>query len=316
MRVRLSFAAVFIGFFMAAPAQAVDSVSRNPATGDDAAVGVLVMAHGGTPRWNQTVEATVKESGVSHPIQIAFGMGMHGNEVELLQKAVSDLEAQGVSRIVVVPLLVSSASEVMRQYAYLLGLEEHGPWEDHAKAVTVRVPVVMARPLDDDPAMATVLLARAQEVSKDPSAETVVLIAHGPNTEEDNRRWIAAMEKLAAYVRQEGRFKAVVPATMRDDADKPILDAAIAGMRTAVEKADQEGTAIVIPMLIANGGVDEKILPRLEGLNFVYQPKALLPHPELSAWIRRRVNEAIAGGDGAPLAQAPAVSAGDSAQGR
>jgi sirohydrochlorin ferrochelatase len=265
-----------------------------PVAAENSSIGVLVLAHGGSQRWNAAVEQAVASANLPHPVRIAFGMGMHGNEVELLQAAVSALESEDVSRIVAIPFLVSSASEVMRQYEYLLGLQPRGPWEDHAKPVAVRVPITLTEPLNDDPVVAEVLLERAREVSTDPSAETVVLIAHGPNTDQDNARWIAAMDKLAHTIRQAGGFKEVVPATMRDDAEKSVLDAAIAGMRAAVEKADEQGTAIVVPVMIANGGVDEKIPPRLEGLDFVYQPKALLPHPALSAWIARRVEAAKA----------------------
>ena len=254
--------------------------------------GVLILAHGGSAEWNELVRQTVEAAGLSQPSQIAFGMGMHGGEVEAMQQAVDALTAGGAQRIVAVPLLVSSHSEVMRQYEYLLGAREHGPWEDQAKPIRVTVPITIATPLNDDPAVAEVLLDRAREVSRQPQEETVVLVAHGPNGEEDNTGWLAAMQQVADRIREAGGFRAVVPVTMRDDASDPVLEAATAAMRERVREAGHDTRVLVVPLLIASGGIDHKIPERLEGLEYVFQPKALLPHPMISRWIARRVEEA------------------------
>lgn len=259
---------------------------------DRAQTGVLILAHGGSGAWNSAVRQTVESAQLNMPVQIAFGMGMHGNEVENLQHAVDSLNRAGVNEIVAVPLLVSSYSEVMRQYEYLLGASAHGPWEDHAKPVHSRAAIRIARPLDDDPAVSEVLLDRAREISRAPEQETIVLVAHGPNEDDDNVRWLQAMQRVADRVRQTGRFHAVVPVTMRDDAPDPVLAAATAAMRERVQDAGAAGRVLVVPLLIASGGVDHKIPQRLEGLDYVFQSKALLPHPAISRWIARHVAQA------------------------
>lgn len=257
-------------------------------------VGVLILAHGGTSRWNQAVQDTVAAAGLTDPTQIAFGMGMHPEEGEQLQQAVDALERAGVSRIIAVPLLISSASEVMRQYQYLLGLRDHGPWEAHVRPVTHRVPIVLTQPLDDDPVVADVLVERAAALSRNPSEETVVLIAHGPTSEDDNAHWLAAMERLAAAVRTAGHFRAVLSVTMRDDAPEPVQAEATRRMRELIERENRLGRTLVVPLLLASGGVEAKIPQRLQGLSFAYTGQALLPHPKLAQWIAGRVRAAAA----------------------
>ncbi len=264
-------------------------------------LGVLVLAHGGTARWNHAVQDTVADARLPYPTQIAFGMGMHPGEAQQLQQAVDALERQGVSRIIAVPLLISSASEVMRQYQYLLGLQDHGPWEAHVRPVTHRVPVTLTDPLDDDPAVADVLVERAAALSRNPAEETVVLIAHGPNSDEDNARWLAVMERLAQQVRTEGRFRSVIPMTMRDDAPQPVQAEATRRMRQVIQEESRAGRALVVPLLLASGGVEAKIPQRLHGLHYAYAGQALLPHPKLAQWIAGRVHAAAA----SPSGQAP-----------
>ncbi len=255
-------------------------------------VGVLVLAHGGTGRWNRLVTNAVRAAKLRDPVEVAFGMGMHAQEVRAIQRAVDDLEEQGAARIVVVPLLVSSASEVMRQYEYLLGLRERGPWEGVAP-VSLHVPVVMMAPLDDDPVVAEVLLERAQELSRRPQQETIVLVAHGPVSEEDNNRWIEALSRVGQRLQTTGGFRGVVPVTMRDDAPAAVQEEATRQMREAVRRHAETGRALVIPVLLANGGIEGKIPKRLNGLSYAYRGRALLPHPKISQWIARRVEQGL-----------------------
>ena len=256
-------------------------------------VGVLVLAHGGTPQWNQTIEQTVAQAKLAYPTQIAFGMGMHEHEVAELQRAIETLERGGASRIVVVPLLVSSASDVMRQLQYLLGLRDRGPWEAHAKPVKLRARLVMTPPLDDDPVVIDVLVARALELSKSARGESVLVVAHGPVSDEDSARWLSVMERVAKRVQAIGHFRAVIPVTLRDDAPKRVQDDAAQHLRELVREQGEQGRVVVVPLLLSNGGIEEKIPQRLKWLSYVYKGQALLPDPKLAQWIAHRVEAAL-----------------------
>ncbi len=269
------------------PAASVRGGADQPAR-----IGVLVLAHGGSERWNQQVRDLVEQADLSAPAEVAFGMGMHEAEVQAVQQAIDALERQGVTRIVAVPLLISSHSEVMRQYEYLLGMRAHGPWEGQTRPVSMRVPVTVAGALNDDAAVAKVLIERAKGLSQAPARETVILVAHGPTSEEDNAAWLKAMARLAAQIRAAGGFRAVVPVTMRDDAPMPIRAEATSAMRHVVAEYGRLGRVLVVPLLVASGGVEQKIPQRLRGLSYAYGSGTLLPHPELARWLRRQVDVA------------------------
>ncbi len=253
------------------------------------AVGVLVLAHGGSARWNRAVEIAVRQARLTQPTEVAFGMGMHEPEAQAIQHAVDQLERRGIARLIVVPFLVSSSSDVLRQYQYVLGLRADGPWQEHVKPLTLHVPVVMAGALDADPLVAAVLTERAKDLSRKAQQETVMLVAHGPVSEEDNARWLGMMEQLAQEIQTQAGFHAVIPVTLRDDAPKEVREEAVRQMREVVKTGSEHGRVLVVPLLLAEGGIEQKIPKALKGLPYVFRGKTLLPHLHLSQWIAQQV---------------------------
>ena len=264
--------------------------------------GVLVLAHGGTNQWDAVVRKAVKQASLDYPTEVAFGMGMHSQEVRALQQSVEKLQRKGIDRILVIPLLVSSHSEVYRQYEYLLGLRPQPEWPQ-VQPVRLLVPVVMGRALDDDPIVSDVLLARVKAMSRKPDSETVVIVAHGPNGDDDNREWLADMERLAARLSHAGGFREVVTKTIRDDAPKVVHDSATSDLREMVRASALTGPVLVVPLLMARGGVERKIPVILSGSSYEYTGETLLPDPRLATWIARQANELAT--------RAPAAQAGD-----
>ncbi|MBI4354914.1 MAG: hypothetical protein HY597_00505 [Candidatus Omnitrophica bacterium] len=260
------------------------------ATAERPRAGVLVLAHGGEPLWNATVQQTVAGAGLSVPVEIAFGMGFHAHEVQELQEAVARLEARGTEAVIVVPLLVSSHSEVYRQLEYLLGARERSPIPRSPKPIDVQAAVRFLPPLEGEACVADILLERSRALSREPARETVILVAHGPNTEPDNAAWLTALERWAQAVRLRGGFRAVEVATLRDDAAVWVRRRATRTLRRLVQRAAQEGTAVVVPVLVAPGGVEQKIPQALRGLSYAFSGQTLLPHARISAWIAERVS--------------------------
>lgn len=271
-------------WLIAMPTSAVQAADRPART----RVGVLVVAHGGNNRWNGLVRKAVTQARLELPVQVVFGMGMHAEEGRAFQDAVNRLQRKGVRRLAVVPLLVSSHSEVFRQYEYLFRLREEGEWED-LKPLQLNVPVVMGKALDDDAVVADILLERARALSRTPSEETVILVAHGPVADEDAARWLEVMGRVGEHVKRRGEFAAVLSALLRDDAPAAIKEEANRQLREAVRSASQRNRVLVVPLLIASGGIEHKIPKLLSGLSYAYEGEALLPHPELSQWIARQV---------------------------
>jgi len=278
-----------------------------------AALGILLLAHGGDPSWNAQVESLRARVDASAPTELALGMA----DPAALQAGVDALQKRGVERIVAVPLFVNSRSEVLDQTRYALGLTDrpsevlraaseamahmkmppgaahHGMHLFSLERVRLAVPVSVADGLDDAPVVSAALLDRAKALSKDPSKETVILVAHGPVDDAAVPAWEKALAAHAEAVRRGGMFHAAVFGVLRDDAPPPVRARAVAGLRALVEAASRDGRrALVVPVLIARGGIEDKIPRDLAGLDFAWSGDALLPHDGFDAWVLARARGA------------------------
>ena len=268
--------------------------------------GILLLAHGGKNDWNEEVDKLASTVDKILPVEVAFGMANKRS----IQDAIDRLVRRGVQEIVAVPLFVSSQSTVVTATQYLLGLRPDAPAELAAYAKMVHdhsapsgteseqthsdpttpvespVPIRMTAALDRHPLVAEVLLSRAQSISQHPSHEAVVVVAHGPVSDEENARWLADMGALVGIMRRASSFKQIECLTVRDDAPEPIRSQATAELRAVVERAAQQGNKVlVVPLLISYGGIEEGIQKRLEGLSYVMSPQALLPDGRLADWV-------------------------------
>jgi hypothetical protein len=237
--------------------------------------------------------------------------------VQGMAEALGRLKKRGARRVVVVPFLVSSYSEVYRQYQYVLNMSPspgfteleiqlmhsmHSAGAHHGTPMgpvfplrTGTTPLFLTRALDDSLELSEVLRDRAREVSRDPAREHAVLIAHGPVGDEDNVKWMEALDNLKLRLAEDVPFAGISVVSLRDDAPAPVRDAATKGLRALVEAAARRGeTAVVLPVLISAGGIERGVAARLEGLEH-RMGKPLLPHPALSRWIARKAAEVMDG---------------------
>lgn len=303
--------------------------------------GVMVMAHGGSAQWNDLVTEAVQPLRKNYPVSIAWGMG----DPNTLQKSVDDLEGKGVTRIIAIPLFISSHSMVIRQTEYLLGMrdsladapmppmdhsgvhtamsshtgghssgmQDHSGMSVHSgnassdmhsmmsfelKPLKIKSQIVLTPALDDNDVVAGILLDRITALSTSPSGETVILVAHGPNGEDDNKKWITNLESLSMKIQKlqekKGKdFKQIFALTVRDDASKDIFDQAREQLRALVRQAGHFGTVIVVPVFLSSGGREDAVAQRLEGLNYKWNGKALLPDSRLSDFLVSSVNQAV-----------------------
>jgi len=248
------------------------------------------------------------------PTEVAFGMATRAN----LQGAVDRLRSRGVTEVVAVPLFVSSWSSVITSTEYLLGQRPDAPPElatyarmnhgtgtsrtdhgahgaathpphatpDPSTPVTSPIPIRMTHALNAHPVVADILTDRARSISRNPAEEAVVIVAHGPVGEEENRRWLADMASLAARVQQAAPFSAVDYLTLRDDAPKPVRDQATAELRAVATKHLAAGRRIlVVPLLVSFGGIEKGLRERLDGLAYTMPAAALVPDARLVEWV-------------------------------
>ena len=154
---------------------------------------------------------------------------------------------------------------------------------------TVPITVATARTVT---AGCDILTSRAQDISERPDEEVVVLVAHGPSSDEYNAVWLDNMSVLAERMRQHTDFGRIEHLTVRDDAPDEVQDQATAELRAVVEGATEEGKSVlIVPLLLSYGGIEVGIRERLEGLQYRMAHQALLPDDRLSEWVLRQVSE-------------------------
>jgi hypothetical protein len=114
----------------------------------------------------------------------------------------------------------------------------------------------------------------------------VIVVAHGPVPDDDNRRWLEDMAVLAEDVRKAAPFAAVEYLTVRDDAGPAVRNAATKELRAKVEAQRAAGRRVlVVPHLLSFGGIERGVLKRLEGLDYTITTQAIIPDHRIVEWV-------------------------------
>ena len=285
----------------------------------DGAVGTIILAHGGGPAWDAQVHRIAELAETGGPVAVSFLMGPGAAE-HRFQEVAERLEQQGVSRIVVVPMLMSSHSGHYEQIRYLVGQTDelsdvmhHHLGMAGIERADVDVPVVLTRAIDDSPAAADVLAERALALAEEPAQQALFLMGHGPNSAEDNAEWMRNLRPVAERVRAKTGFRNVMVGLVRDDAPAPVRSEAVTDIRETIQLQHLATgrEVVVVPVLISTGSVSREKFPAdLEGLPVVYDGQALLPHPGLARWVEERTREGAQMAATRPPAAAPAAASG------
>jgi hypothetical protein len=166
------------------------------------------------------------------------------------------------------------------------GGPNHDPDFDWTTPLEATVPISVTTALDSHALVAEILLSRAGDVSRTPEQEVVVVVAHGPSSEEDNDLWLGHMEALVDWIRPRTRFSRIEHLTVRDDASDPVREQATTELRAVVESAvEEDKSVLIVPLLLSYGGIEAGIRRRLEGLTYRMADQALLPDERLSEWV-------------------------------
>lgn len=153
--------------------------------------------------------------------------------------------------------------------------------------VSCTVPLRMSTALDRHPILANILMDRAAAISRNPAQEVLVLIAHGPNDDEENALWLADLNAVARMIAAKKSFARVEVTTLRDDAKASVRDEATSLLRAIVRCAAEQGFRVLImPVLLSYGGIENGIRKRLDGLDHVSSPAGLLPDPRMADWVK------------------------------
>jgi sirohydrochlorin ferrochelatase len=282
------------------------------ASAQPAKPGVLLLAHGGKPEWNERVLDVAKRVDDSRPTEVAFGMATRAN----IQAAIDKLAARGVTEIIAVPLFVSSHSSVITSTEFLLGLRKdapkdlaifakmnhgshgaavgtdhsahaaHAPAVDPASPVTTTLPIRMTAALNRHSLVGAIAADRAKSISAAPEKEAVILVAHGPVPDDDNRRWLEDMAVLAQQVKASAPYASVDYMTVRDDAGPAMREAATKELRDKVSAQVAQGRKVlIVPHLMSFGGIEQGVIKRLEGLDYTMTKQAIMPDGRIVQWV-------------------------------
>jgi sirohydrochlorin cobaltochelatase len=293
--------------------------------------GVLVMAHGGSPEWNQAVLDAVAPLRERYRIEVAFGMA----DAATIQDGLRALEARGIRNIGVLRLFVSGESWYERT-EQILGLREGAPagsaalrprqeardaadgdsghqhhHHDHHQAAFFRVQTearfaLSTQGLAEAPEMGLVLADRARRLSRAPKEEEVLVLAHGPADDEENERWHAGIKARAAEIRRALPFPVVQVETLREDwpEKRAVAEQRIRALVTAASNRGRR--AIVIPFRVQGFGPYAEVL---DGLEYVADGRGLLPDARVTEWLSRQAAALRAGPWRAPLADSTPTQA-------
>lgn len=275
---------------------------------DTGSVGAVLLAHGGSAQWNRNVEG-VKRSleQAGYPVEIAFGMA----DSKTIGAAVQKLEARRVAGVVCLSLLANSHSELYDQFAYILGARPKPSQEfleamkilaqDHAghrhspaasAALRTEMPLHLSPAMDDHPYVVRILLDRARQISRQPEMEVILLVSHGPYTDEAEKRWMKISENTARWIEKLGGFVRVKAFNLRDDSPKKVQEIRAQILRQyAMGQAKKGRKILVLPHLVSMNGIEQHISKALTGVSYKMAKEALLPHPLAAKWALEQIEE-------------------------
>ncbi len=258
-------------------------------------IGVVIMPHGSTQPYNDAVERAITPLAGKYRIEMAYGMG----DPWIIQDAVTRLEQQGVKRIAFVRMY-ALGHHMKPLTDYILGLSDLPPagGHDHGHE-TVPPQQIRSAALfstfggyEEYAGIAQVMCERIVEMSKESSKETVIMLAHGSNSDEDNNKWLAIMNGNIERIKKDPRcakFKTIRAATVREDWPEKRKQA-VADVRKMIEEGGKNGRVIVIANRLYGSGPYKKML---KGLEFELNEKGLV-HPVITRWLEEGIGQMTA----------------------
>ena len=252
-------------------------------------IGVVVMPHGATKPYNDAIEKTIQPLKKKYQVEMAYGMG----DSISLQNAISNLEGKGIKRIVFVRMYPSS-DQFKEKTDYILGLDSRVPEQwDGLIPSQVRTSAIINTfgGYEEDSLIAGIFLDRIKEVSKNPTEETIILLAHGGKNEQAEKLRNEKMDSHISWIQKQSNppFKKIIGMTLREDwPDKRAK--AVKKIKKVVKEGNSSGKVIIISNRLYGSGPYNHFL---KGLEFEMNSKGLAPHPNLTKWIENGIEIAV-----------------------
>jgi len=253
--------------------------------------GVLGLAHGFKEPGNTQFRDAYADVGETYPSTYAVGMAMMTSDH--ISSAVDALEDAGVDTIVVVPTTTADHSTLTRQWDYIFGLRDDSAYLDVPR-VESTARVIWTDTPTQHPIIAEIMLDYAKEKSTDPANEVVIILGHGPQSDDDNAKELAILERHADYIRNEGGFADVIFGNVQDDAPPDVRIANVARIRADGQKAIDAGYGLVaVSTSLTQSGIVKRLKSDI-GDMAAFNDKGLMQHPRFSDWIDAVVTTSVA----------------------
>ncbi|MNH89883.1 sirohydrochlorin cobaltochelatase [compost metagenome] len=248
--------------------------------------GVLVISHGSRDLdWVQLVDEAVAAVRVPDGIPICSSY-LELVEGRLIQDGIYNLEAQGVTDLIVIPLFVSSGSTHIDEISYALGVIPEPKLETDMLPFDIKAKIHFTSPMDDDPVIAELVYEKMRDLSTTPEHEIVLLIGHGSVEKEFHLQWRLGLESLASQIKVLGGFDEVDVAMLLPDQVKRKM--------AWWSKHKPNHKVLVAPLFLSEGYFTRKVIPsRMEEYEYVYNGRSLLPSPLISQWMERHIVEVL-----------------------
>jgi len=254
-------------------------------------VGVLGLGHGYGDKGDAQFKAGYGDIAKTNPTAVGLGMAMMDSSH--IQRAVDALEAAGAKTIVVLPTEIGEPSNLTVQWDWILGRSDRSAYLDVPKLKT-SARIVKTQTPTVSPITGEILAENLRTISREPSGEFAVLVAHGPTDATENEIELAALGRHAETLRKELGLAGAASFTLQDDAPKDVRDANVARIRDLIATETKAGRRVLVaPVLITGGGfVSMKIRKDLAGITFDMADRGLAESPLFATWVAEEVRAA------------------------
>lgn len=256
-------------------------------------IGVLALGHGYNEPGNTFFTNAYGPVSKVHPTAAGLGMAMMSSSH--IQQAVDQLEGAGARTIVAIPTEISDDSSLIRQWQYILGVIDESAYLDVPR-VESDARIVLTGTPTASPIVGDILVEYAKSASRDPANEAALLVAHGPQSAEDNKKLLEVLAGHAAKIREGTKLAEVKHDSLQDDAPTAIRTANVNRMRDWIEGHTKQGRRVIVLQMImtGQGGVTQRLHNDFAGLDYDLVDKGLLEHPFFDRWVRETVQAAVA----------------------
>jgi len=171
----------------------------------EARLACLIVAHGFDDAWNATVAQSVsllteRDDALFEICFLEDLTGEAGERYVSPQQAYDRLVARGARRIAVMPLFVDSQSNHIDEVRFVVGLGSIDDPEPALADVRIRsagVPIIgMTQAIDGHPLIGKTLAPRLLELDDPNLPNSIVLVAHGPNTDREEAHWREGLTRI------------------------------------------------------------------------------------------------------------------------